>query len=331
MKHLRLFFLLMSFLLYCKENSVFIEVDGKKITEADLIKEMPEQFKSLRSEYESKVKELIKELAHRRMFEKEAKEKGISVNDYFNQIQDNSPNPTEEEVNNFYKKLKESGQAKNIEEKDLKARIAQYLKQEKAQLALTEEISKLKKKYKYKEPIERIQINITKDDPVKGNPEGKIVIVEFSDFECPFCLRSQDTIKQILNKYGTKVKWVFKDFPLDFHQNAKAAHIAANCVHQLKPDQFWNFYDIIFHPNRNKEVFNKEFLRANAIKLGVSATNYDSCFSDPKTWEKIQKNIEEGMRVGVTGTPAFFINGRKISGAQPFAVFEEIILEEFSN
>lgn len=329
----KLFFITILFFLFtfCKENKIFVELDGKKITESDLAKEMPEQFKALRNEYESKVKELLKELAHRKMFEKEAKEKGISVNEYLEQIQNNALNPTEQEINDFYKKIKESGQAKEIEEQDLKNRIFSYLKQEKIQSSILEEISKLKKKYRYKEPFERVNIQISSNDPVKGNPNGKIVIVEFSDFECPYCLRFQETGKQILSKYGDKIKWVFKDFPLDFHKNAMGAHLAATCVQQLKPENFWKFYDTIFNPNRTSKVFEKEFLRENAINLGISPSAYDECIKNPKTFEKVQNNIEEGTKNGVSGTPAFFINGRKITGAQPFSVFEEIIQEELAN
>lgn len=331
MKKLIILLLLFFLFPFCKENKVFVELDGVKLTESDLSKEMPEQFKALKNEYESKVRDLLKELAHRKMFEKAAKEKGISVNEYLEQIQNNVIDPTEQEINDFYKKLKESGQGKGIGEEDLKNRIFSYLKQEKIQQSILEEISKLKKKYRYKEPFERINIQISSDDPVKGNPNGTIVIVEFSDFECPYCLRFQETGKQILSKYGDKIKWVFKDFPLDFHKNAMGAHLAATCVQKSKPENFWKFYDLIFSPNRTSKVFEKEFLKENAIKLGVSPSAYDECIKDPKTLEKVQKNIEEGAKYGVSGTPAFFINGRKITGAQPFSVFEEIIQEELSN
>lgn len=227
--------------------------------------------------------------------------------------------------------MKESGQTGNLGEEDLKNRIFQYLKQEKVQQAFIQEISKLKQKYKYKEPLERVSISISKEDPVRGNPEGKVVIVEFSDFECPYCLKFQSTGKQILEKYGDKIKWVFKDFPLDFHKNAMSAHLAASCVYKFKPEKFWQFYDTIFHPNRTNEVFQIEFLKKTAINLGIKVQDFENCIQDPKTKEKIENNIAEGTKNGVSGTPAFFINGRKVTGAQPFAVFEEIINEELSN
>ncbi len=330
MKHL-IFILLLFFTLSCKDQSIYIELNGTKLTKDDLEKEMPEQFKTIYSEYQSKVKELLKELAHRKMIEKEAKEKGLSVDQYLDEIRNKSENPSETEINEFYKKVKESGQAGNLGEEDLKNRIFQYLKQEKIQQAFTQEISKLKQKYKYKEPLERVSVTIFKDDPVRGNPEGKVVIIEFSDFECPYCLRFQPTGKQILEKYGDKIKWIFKDFPLDFHKNAMTAHLAATCVYKLKPEKFWQFYDTIFNPNRTNEVFQIEFLKKLSTNLGIKAQDFENCVQDPKTKEKIEKNIQEGIKNGVTGTPAFFINGRKITGAQPIIVFEEIINEELSN
>ncbi len=330
-KNLIIFSILILYIvLSCKKESIYIEVDGKKITESDLEKEMPEQFKMIRQEYNARVIDLLRELAHRRMFEKEAKEKNLSVNEYLQKIQDETSDPTKEEVENYYKKLEETGQTKNHKEEDLKNRIFQYLKQQSIQSAFIEEISRLKKKYNYFEPVERIKVNID-NEPVRGNPDAKITIVEFSDFECPYCLKFQETGKQIRAKYGDKIKWVFKDFPLDFHQNAMPAHITARCIYKYKPDKFWEFFDFMFSPNRDKSIFSRENLKSKSLKLGLTSEQFENCLQDASIMEKIRNNISHGQEIGVTGTPAFFINGRKITGAQPLSVFEEIIDEELTN
>ncbi|MCS7205884.1 MAG: thioredoxin domain-containing protein [Leptospiraceae bacterium] len=316
----------------CKEESVYVKVGGDKLTEEDVKKAFPEQFKQIRKQYEDRVRDLLVELAHQRMFEQEAKEKGLTIDQYIQRIQDQAPNPTEQEVEELYKRLVQSGQVKEqeINKEDFKFRLFSYLKQEKAQEEILKEVARLKQKYKFYQPVERFEVNI-KGDPYRGNPNAKIVIVEFSDFECPFCLKSQKTSRQLREKYGDKIKWVFKDFPLDFHALAMDAHKAAKCVYRLKPEKFWDYFDALFKENRTKEDLKLPSLEQKAMALGISKTELQNCMKDPKIEEEIQNNIKEGTRLGVTGTPAFFINGRKISGAVPITEFETIIQEELTN
>lgn len=332
MKITKILIILIGFLiLSCKQDGTYVELDGKKITEKDLEQTMPQQYQQLRKQYEEKIKELLVELAYQKMFEKEAKEKNLTLDEYMQNIQKNSDNPTQEEIDDFYKKMVESGQVRNNENiEELKFRISNYLKQGKIQEAYSKEIARLKQKFKYKEPYERFQVNID-NEPYRGNKDAKVVIVEFSDFECPYCLKSQSTSKALREKYKDKIKWVFKDFPLDFHENAMQAHIAASCVFRLKPEKFWEYFDNLFSENRTKKDFEKESLEKKAVALGISKTDFNNCLKNPEIKNEIQEDIREGTEISVTGTPAFFINGRKLSGAVPISEFETIIIEELAN
>lgn len=332
MKFKNIFFLLIIFsITFCKQESVYVEVDGKKVTESDLAKEMPERFKQLRRQYEENVKELLVELAHQKMFEKEAKSKGLTLDQYMQEIQKNAENPTQQEIDEFYNKLKEAGQIpKGVDKKDIEFRIINYLKQGKIQEAFAKEIARLKEKYRFIEPFERVQVNI-EGTPTRGNPNAKVVIVEFSDFDCPYCLKSQKTTRELREKYKDKIKWVFKDFPLDFHQNAMNIHIAGKCIYKLKPEKFWDFFDAIFSEKRTQEDLKKESLERKALALGVSQKEYQNCVSDPNIKSEVDKNIQEGSKLGVSGTPTFFINGRRLVGAVPIQEFEKIIQEELAN
>ncbi|GIX40910.1 MAG: oxidoreductase [Leptospiraceae bacterium] len=327
-----IFFLIILILSFCKQEGVYIEVDGEKLTESDLAKAMPERYNQLRKQYEEKVRELLIELAHQKMFEKEAIAKGITLDQYMQEIQNKAENPTQKEVDEFYNKMVETGQIKekDIDKEDFKIRIFNYLKQGKIQEAFFKEIARLKQKYGYVEPFERANVNI-QNEPFRGNPDGKIVIVEFSDFECPFCLKAQKTTRELREKYKDKIKWVFKDFPLDFHTHAMDAHIAANCVYKLKPEKFWDYYDALFSENRTKEDFKKESLEKKALAFGISQKDYRNCIANPEIKNEIDEDIKEGSELGVSGTPAFFINGRKLTGAVPISEFETIIQEELAN
>ncbi len=328
----KIFFILFLFsILFCKQSSTYIELDGKRLTEKDLEESMPQQYQQLRKQYEEKIKELLVELAYQKMFEKEAKEKNLTLDQYIQSIQENADNPTQQEIDDFYQKMVESGQIKSGDSKEeLKFRIKNYLKQGKIQEAYAKEIARLKQKFKYKEPFERFQVNI-ENEPYRGNKDAKVVIVEFSDFECPFCLKFQATSRALREKYKDKIKWVFKDFPLDFHQHAMQAHIAANCVYRLKPDKFWDYFDALFSDNRTKKDFEKESLEKKALALGISKNDFNHCLNLPEVKNEILEDINEGTQIGVNGTPAFFINGRKLTGAVPMSEFEAIIIEELAN
>lgn len=316
----------------CKEEGAYVKVAGTTLTEEDVRKAMPERYKQIRKQYEDSIQELLVDLAYQKMLEKEAKENNLTVDQYLQKIENRAPNPTQEEVESYYARLVQSGQIneKTINKDDLKFRIFSFLKQEKIQEEINTELARLKQKYRFYRPVERVEVDI-KGDPFRGNPDAKIVVVEFSDFECPFCLKSQKTSRELREKYRDKIKWVFKDFPLDFHTLAMDAHKAARCVFKLKPESFWEFYDALYAENRTKEDLKLPALERRAVSLGISKESFQNCMKDPQTEREIRNNIEEGMRVGVTGTPAFFINGRKISGAVPISEFETIIQEELTN
>lgn len=320
-------------LLSACEKGPYVELGGKKLTESDLKKEMPDRYKSMTDSLErqraSQVNSMLNELAHKRMIEDEAKEKGVSVQDYMASIQKNAAMPTPEEIDAFYEKLRKEGQLPPGGAA-VKVDIQRYLAQQNREEAVQTEVSRLKKKYGFKLPVERFEVS-AEGRPSRGNEKAKVTIVEFSDFECPFCIRAQATTKQLRAKYGDRVRWVFRNFPLDFHAKAMGAHLAAICVHQTKPDAFWAFFDGVFDPARDKKVLDPDSLRSRALGLGVDAGRFDACLQSPDTKKIVDTDIADGGKVGVTGTPAFFINGRMISGAQPANAFIEIIDEELSN
>jgi len=314
-----------------KSNTPHVVVDGTKITVSDLKESSLDQYNQIETEYNNKLISLLNEVAVQKMMEKEAKSKDMDVKSYMQDFYSKIPSPTIDEINEVYKSLQSSGRLPQGSKEDLNMQISEYLKREKANELIQEEIGRLKKKYNYKvvdsREIKRAEVDI-KGEPFRGNPEGKVVIVEFSDYECPFCQRAQKVSAQVRAKYGDKIKWVFKDFPLDFHQNAMAAHIAGNCVFQHKPEQYWKFFDIIFSEDRSPETLMEKNLEQLAVSLGVNQSTFKQCMTDESIINEIKEDISQGSKLGVTGTPAFFINGRLLSGALPLPEFEAIIDQE---
>jgi protein-disulfide isomerase len=151
-----------------------------------------------------------------------------------------------------------------------------------------------------------------------------VTIIEFTDFHCQFCSRVQATLNQLLARFGDKLKHVYRDFPIDqLHPQARNAAEAARCANEQ--GKFWEYHDMLF---ANPADASMEKLKIYAQVVGLDLPAFEQCLTSGKYQAAVQKDIEEGTRVGVTGTPAFFINGRLISGAQPLETFVRVIEEE---
>ncbi|MBT3985811.1 DsbA family protein [archaeon] len=158
------------------------------------------------------------------------------------------------------------------------------------------------------------------DDPWTGGKNADVVIVEFSDFECSFCSRASTTIDQLLDEYGNDIKVVFRDFPLSFHANAHIASEAAECAHEQ--DMFWEMHDMIF---ANQDALDSDSLKGYADELGLDTDDFNECLDSGEMSAEVDADFADGASYGVQGTPAFFINGELISGAQPVENFRAII------
>jgi protein-disulfide isomerase len=172
--------------------------------------------------------------------------------------------------------------------------------------------------------LPRIEVSID-DDPMKGNPDAPVTIVQFAEFQCPYCGKSKETVDQVLKDYDGKVRMVFRDFPLGFHDRAIPAAVAANCAGEQ--GRYWEMFDLLM---TNQRALEDADLLAHATKLGLDQGKWNTCRQDPKQEAEVKADQEAGAAAGVSGTPAFFINGIMISGAQPYEQFKEIIDRELA-
>lgn len=166
------------------------------------------------------------------------------------------------------------------------------------------------------------------DDAVKGNKNAPVTIVEFSDYECPFCVRFYtETFGQIDERYikTGKVKFVYRDFPLGFHQFAQKAAEAAECAGEQ--DKYFEMYDKLFKEGVKGGV---DSYKQYARDIGLDASKFNECIDTGKMESEIKKDASDGAAAGIKGTPGFFINGQLISGAQPFSRFQQAIETELA-
>jgi protein-disulfide isomerase len=159
--------------------------------------------------------------------------------------------------------------------------------------------------------------------PAKGPADAPVEVVEFSDFQCPFCQRANPTVQQVLSTYGDRIHFVYRHYPLPNHPDARPAAEAAACADEQ--GRFWPYHDRLF---ANPSKLSRTDLKQHAAELGLDAARFDACVDGHKSAEVVDADIKEANSTGMGGTPAFFINGRSLDGAQPFDAFKRIIDEE---
>ena len=172
------------------------------------------------------------------------------------------------------------------------------------------------------DPNRRYSLNVA-GSPAKGPKSAKITIVEFSDFQCPFCSRVVPTMAQIQEEYGDQVRIVFKHLALAMHSKAAAAHAASEAAH--RQGKFWEMHDAIF---ANQREMSPEKYVEHAAEIGLDVEQFKRDVVDADVKRKVDADAKEAAALGVTGTPGFFINGKFLSGARPFEAFKQAIDEE---
>lgn len=162
------------------------------------------------------------------------------------------------------------------------------------------------------------------DDPSFGKPEASLKIVEFADFECPFSRDESLVVRELMARFPNKIHFVYRDFPLeDLHPNAFRAAEAANCAHdQGKQGKFWAMHDKLF---QNASRLTDTDLKLYALEIGLDIVKFNACFDGRKYKDEIEVDRADGIAAGVVGTPTFFINGKRVAGAIPMELWEQIL------
>jgi protein-disulfide isomerase len=164
-----------------------------------------------------------------------------------------------------------------------------------------------------------------KDQPMRGNPNATVTIVEYSDFQCPFCSRAYATIEdQVLKDYGDRVRLVYKNYPLEIHPWAERAALASSCARRQSPEAFWQAYDFLF---KNQPDLTVDNLRDKVMQAvpNLDLTAFATCYETHAAIDSVRADQDEAAALGVRSTPTFFINGRKVEGAVPYEQFKNVI------
>jgi protein-disulfide isomerase len=304
------------------------EVDGVAITADEVEKPLASQLSKLEEQIYNLKLQRLEALINEKLLAKESAKRKLTVPALLDaEVTGKVGLVTEQEIEKFYQDNK--AQIKG-EQAQLREQIRAFLQNQKLAAKREEFLKSLRAQAKVvvnlkAPPIQRIEVSV-QGAPFKGGEKAAVTIVEFSDFHCPFCRQVISTLTQIESRYGEKIKLVFRDFPIEnLHPGATKAHEAARCA--TEQGKFWPYHDKLFAgpPKSSPEDF-----KGLAKEVGLDASAFETCLGSGKYQAAIKEDIAEGNRVGVGGTPAFFINGRLISGAQPFEAFARVIDDELS-
>lgn len=267
----------------------------------------------------------IDDMINIRLVEREAKAQSVEVGALLErEIGNKVASPTELDVAAWYKANPQRVNNATIEQ--VREPIRNLLTQERSQEARRAYLDSLRTKLTISVSLDppRVQVDAA-GRPTRGPKNAPIEIIEFSDFQCPFCLSAFPTVQKVLQTYGDKIRFTYRHYPLQNHPNARPAAEASACA--AEQDKFWEFHDRLFI---DQSKLNPGELRQHAAAVGLNVINFNDCLESKKFARLVDEDVDAANKVGVNGTPAFFINGRILSGAQPFDAFKRVIDEELA-
>ena len=304
-------------------DRVVATFNGGKITSGELEKEARPQVADLENKIYQAKKQALEQMAMERIVKAEAQKSGMSEQDYIRKRVEEAPvqQPTEAQERQFYDRLKQGGQIPpDATFESLKERIGQALVNQQRQGQMQKVVAELQKQANLKIDLPQPRIQVAAEGPSRGPKDAPVTIVEFSDFECPYCGAAHDTVEQVMSAYAGKVRLVYRQFPLSFHPHAEKAAEASLCA--ADQGKFWEYHDVLF---KNQKKLDPTDLKAFAGEVGLDVQKFTQCLESGDKKKVVDADQQAGLAAGVGGTPAFFINGIFLNGAVPIDEFKKII------
>ncbi len=295
------------------------------ITAAELDAEAHSSLVPLLQQIYDLKQSVLKDMVYKRMLEAEAKAEGITTDAlYQREVTSKVAPPSDDEVSSMMARYR--GQLAKDDDQ-ARQQVVDVLRQRK--------LSSLESAFKdrlladagltVKLDPPRVDVPLDADDPSTGPADAPVTMVEFADYQCPFCTRSQETVKKVRETYGDTVRLVVKQLPLPMHQQARSAAEAALCAQQQ--GAFWKMHEWLF---ANHDKLAPEHFKAAAAELGLDADKFATCLDSHQEAARVDADLAEASAVGANATPTFFVNGRLVRGAQPFETVAGIINEELA-
>ena len=319
------------------DSEVIADIRGKTISRGEVERAVEEELQQVEMEslqftaaqkrrtYDILAKQLNAMMSEE-LYRLEAEERGISQEELLEQaIFSKAKSPTAQDVESFYEDNRSRIQEPKTQVLPMIRRFLAETKMDEAQQSF---LNQLKKKYQVMDALGPFRLDIaTSGHPSQGAADAPVTLVEFSDFECPYCLAMFSALKTVQREYGEKVRVVFRQFPLNnIHPRAQKAAEASLCA--ADQGKFWELHDAMFEDQGSLELSD---LESRAESLGLDAAQFHNCVSDARHAGRVKEDVAAGKAAGVIGTPALFVNGRPLLGSVPYEKITELVDEELQS
>jgi protein-disulfide isomerase len=304
------------------DSTVVAEVGGVKVTMSELEQEESAKLLSAHYQYYQAQSKALNDLIEKKLLEQKAKSQNLTVDQLLDRdVKSQVKDPTEDQMKVYYEGLETDQPYEAIRDKVLekirdlrfqKARIA-YIKALRAETTVSIALAP---------PTVKLDAQPTQTAQVVGPEKPTVTLVEFADYECPYCQKVAADVKRLQADFGDKVAFSYKDFPLPMHSRAEKAAEASRCA--LKQGKFWEMHDELFHSHE----LDVDQLKAQARALKLDNVAFDKCLDTGAEAAAVEKDRKEGLKLGISGTPSFFINGHYLSGALDYAALRQVVEQQ---
>ena len=300
-------------------RSVVVEIDGAKLTLGDFEAKHSTTLFQARTAYYQAERRALSEFVDEYLLERQAEREHVTVEQLLEQhVRSTVKDPSEEALHVFYEGAQTSQPYESV-----RGQILEQIRQgrfAKAKLAYLKTLRN-ETNISYKIDPPRVPVSL-KDTPIRGQVEAPVKIVEFADYECPYCRQMEPILNKLRAEYGERVAVAYKDAPLPMHSHAKKAAEAAHCAGVQ--GKFWEYHDLLLAGKQ----FEMSQLKENAKALKLDSEKFDKCLESGEEANLVQAQLDEAQTFQVDGTPTFFINGRLFAGVLTYDQFRSIIQEE---
>jgi protein-disulfide isomerase len=302
-------------------TDVVAEIGGVKLTESDLEQQESSKLLQARSDFYQAESKALEELISNTLIAQKAKSENLTVEQLLDRdVKSQVKDPTEDQIRIYYEGIETDQPYEAMRGKILEK--IRTLRTNKAAAAYVKALREQSNVYVMLTPPSTA-VDLGNAD-VHGSKDAPVMLVEFADYECPYCQKVAPAIKRLEDELGSKLAVAYKDFPLPMHSHAEKAAEAARCAG--KQGQFWAFHDELFS---SKEL-DVDQLKAQAHALKLDSVAFNKCLDTGETAAAVQKDREQGLHLGLTGTPSFFVNGHFISGALDYATLRKIVDQQLA-
>jgi protein-disulfide isomerase len=292
---------------------VLASVGDEPITLADIRTRVGDQLDQMEMQYlrarSSTIEGALETVLQERVLQAEARDRGMSIDELLAAEAGGALVPSDIEVEVWYQENRARLGGRSLEE--LRSQIADHLRDERRREVASQLEARLFEERGVVIHFEPARVALNNEGaPVLGPQEAPVTVVEFSDFECPYCAQMAPTLKRLAETFGDDVRIVYRQFPIpSLHPGAFKAAEASLCAHEQ--GRFWEMHDLMFAETNRLSVAN---LKEKARRLGLDGRRFDTCLDSGRYVEQVQNDMQEGSRVGVNGTPALFVNGVRLEG-----------------